>query len=383
MVPLVAVVLSACSKGTPGSSSHRTAPQEVPIPTAPWPAGELPSLEPSAPREPETPPALPGDLVTDVEETRSEEECVAKRPPLDPSTGDLLDALGYDTLARDACRMLLAVKEHRMDRCRDLPLTVVQETCRNTVAMYWGEADQCPPWVEASPDLGRNPTCLAVALGDASFCAAETLERRKRCEALARGSEAPCGKGPRSHHCRRDLARWRRALTSRPTRVFRDNPTASFMATPRGEAPALTAESLDLAHDVQGGVVLLERPTAYVALLGQGHASASRFATPRVPGSLSKPSVTARILIPKQGDGGAIPPRLEHLEVQLPGSSVLRCPAPHCDLRVELDDFQPQRGRPLTLRILGEVQPTTGHYGVQMPITTFVRDVVAAGPSNP
>ncbi|HKQ70722.1 MAG TPA: hypothetical protein VJT73_15355 [Polyangiaceae bacterium] len=71
---------------------------------------ELESLAAKANAAEVDPVAPSGDLKSDVEAFTTLDACAAARAVKDPLLGDAIGALGYDTLARDACRILEAMK---------------------------------------------------------------------------------------------------------------------------------------------------------------------------------------------------------------------------------------------------------------------------------
>src|SRR5688500_9512539 len=63
------------------------------------------------------PPAPAGDLRTELDRFVNVETCVNERAKLDPLVGDALGAIGYETLLRDACRLLEAAKDKKREAC--------------------------------------------------------------------------------------------------------------------------------------------------------------------------------------------------------------------------------------------------------------------------
>src|ERR1044071_6588769 len=113
IVFLSLAIPSACEE----RSSRRDA--ERPLLPAPWgddasvePIGpavrrELEQIEAEAGIELAVDPSPPsGDLKSDIESFTTLDACVRARAMADPLLGDAIEALGYDTLMRDACRIL-------------------------------------------------------------------------------------------------------------------------------------------------------------------------------------------------------------------------------------------------------------------------------------
>jgi hypothetical protein len=88
------------------------------------------------------PPAPPGDLKTELDEFTTVDACVQQRARLDPLVGDALDAIGYDTFLRDACRMLDAAKAQDDRRCEAIDASILRERCKATVAEIIGDAER-------------------------------------------------------------------------------------------------------------------------------------------------------------------------------------------------------------------------------------------------
>jgi len=135
----------------------------------------------------------------------------------DPLVSDALGALGYDTFLRDACRTLEAAHTKSAKPCALIDASGLRRECRSTLAIVTGDPDMCPQPADDAPRLGREPTCLAAASGDARLCAAENGERRARCEAITTRDEGRCGRsGVGKGACVRDVARWKSAIAVSP-----------------------------------------------------------------------------------------------------------------------------------------------------------------------
>src|SRR5262249_57692027 len=67
--------------------------------------------------EPIDPPPQAGDLRGELDAFTTIDACVNQHAALDPLVGDAIRAIGYDTLLRDACRMLDAAKRDDPKPC--------------------------------------------------------------------------------------------------------------------------------------------------------------------------------------------------------------------------------------------------------------------------
>ena len=143
------------------------------------------------------PPAPAGDFRAELAAFTTVDACVAQRGALDPAVGDALEAIGYDTLVRDACRMLEAAHAQDRKRCAGIDASSLRERCEALVAELAGDPDACPFQFPARPESGRDPVCIAVAVHDARFCAAAVgAPDRATCEATFALDDGPCKRLP-------------------------------------------------------------------------------------------------------------------------------------------------------------------------------------------
>src|SRR5580704_4803926 len=133
---------------------------------------------------PVDPPAPAGDLKAEIDRFTTVDACALERARLDPLVGDALEAIGYDTFLRDACRMIDAAKANDATRCAAIDASSLEARCRATVAEVAGAPDTCPWEASSRPTRGRDARCVAVASRDPRLCvaAADPLERAT-CEA--------------------------------------------------------------------------------------------------------------------------------------------------------------------------------------------------------
>jgi hypothetical protein len=109
------------------------------------------------------PPSPAGDLKAEVGKFVSLDACVAEHAHTDPLVGDALDAIGYDTFLRDACRILESLKAKDPRKCAPIESSSLRARCEAFGAMASAQPDRCPLELAADPMAGREPACLAVA----------------------------------------------------------------------------------------------------------------------------------------------------------------------------------------------------------------------------
>ncbi|HEX3772045.1 MAG TPA: hypothetical protein VHV30_14315, partial [Polyangiaceae bacterium] len=104
--------------------------------------------------DPVDPPAPAGDLKAEIAHFTSVDACVVERARVDPLVGDALEAIGYDTFLRDACRVVDAAKANDPGRCAGIEASSLEARCRATVAQTGGRPDACPWESPSRPDRG-------------------------------------------------------------------------------------------------------------------------------------------------------------------------------------------------------------------------------------
>ncbi|HZW76089.1 MAG TPA: hypothetical protein VFF43_21235, partial [Caldimonas sp.] len=211
---------------------------------------------------PVDPPAPAGDLRADIDQYKSLDACVAERSRLDPLVGDALEALGYDTFLRDACRVLDAAKAKEPKRCEAIDASALRARCAAVVAAFAGDPDACPWEVGSRPLLGRDSTCVAEAAHDPRLCAGAARDACETCAALVWRDPKRCEGLPAAADrgaCRRDVQRWAGVLAA-PAEGLAPlaKPTAKLVLVPlEGTSPSVERET-DVTDAVERGVVLAE-----------------------------------------------------------------------------------------------------------------------------
>jgi hypothetical protein len=319
------------------------------------------------------PPRPAGDLQSDLDVFTTVEACTEARAKVDPLIGDVLEAIGYDTFLRDACRMLEATKAKDAKVCEGIDASALRGRCRQWVAMAKGDADACPLRVEGEPSFGREATCVAAALRSPALCAGETRKKRAACTALVSRDGKGCAAllGAERASCARDAERWRRVLAGDP--VVESVPAAGGTLEIHGDGREDPAEAkVDLASDVETGVVVIDDRPAKRFTLG---AMLGSTASPRAVA----PSVRTRIGAEVYVAGGAA--RVQRLELAVPGATTLACPGVACELAARVRRLDAKRGGAVELELEGAVGVAPQRFRIALSAKTWVRDVIA--PTSP
>jgi len=305
-----------------------------------------------------------GDLKAELERFTTVEACVAERARLDPLVGDAIEALGYDTFLRDACRMLGAVKVKAIAGCLPIVASGLRERCETLVALAAGDASLCPMLSPSQTSLGRRPACLAAVTRDPRPCRG-AIGARTTCEAIASGDVGRCASaraGEDPSRCRREAVRVASLLGTQPSKAWPDA-TARLQVTPRGSAPTPPKTSWDLSEG-SAGVVLVEIFDGTRLELGAEREALADERGGRLRGGL---------VLPRAPEGVA---RIERLELQVPDLLTLSCPSSRCEVQATAKREGDGRGAALDVRVTGTAKNGDATYDVAFTLRTFVRDVV-------
>lgn len=356
------LALAACDRDAPAPKPADPAPVASIARALGVDAGELePSVDPPAPA---------GDLAAELAAFTTVDACVAQRAAGDPAVGDALEAIGYDTLVRDACRLLDAAKNRDAKRCADILASPLQARCEAGVAELAGQPEACPFDVPSHPELGRDAACLALATRDASLCDA-ALDRTARatCAALAGHDPAPCKKLPLradALRCARDEQRWAAALpvADAPPRA---GGAPSGKVTLSGDAGAFASDAFAL--DVSRGVVVLERLDGAHVVVGTLNKATAGFiaAPPNAPKTFAFELVAP--MDPKKA-------HLDRAQLDVPGHSMIDVGSPRAGaIVVRVIKLEKKRGGGVELTLGGSLEEGVA---VRVEMTTFVRDIVTS-----
>lgn len=323
------------------------------------------------------PPAAAGDLAGEIASFTTVEACIDTHAHLDPLLGDALEAIGYDTFVRDACRVLDAAKARDLKRCDAIDASALRRQCATTVAAVVGDADLCPWTVASRPALGRDASCLAIASRDPRLCAAEeTTAARATCEAVVRHDPASCGKLPLKAdqaRCKRDADRWRNVSVAVAGSPPHDSGSSAIEATLHLESADDAGAPIDanLAADLTRGLVVVSERGGNRFSVGPLSDSGLGFVAP-------SPHVQATLALEvfASSDGKRV--EVERAELLVPGRSPVATPLAHSSLVAKITQLDPTRGGAASLTVDGTIGDSSGTWRVHLQASTFVRDVVAA-----
>jgi hypothetical protein len=331
---------------------------------------ELAGLASEAGLDPETDPVPPsGDLKGDIASFAGLEACVRAHGARDPVLADAIDALGYDTLARDACRMLEALGAQDVRPCKPIASSTLRSRCEENVAVLLGNASLCPLSGLRHGD-GRDPLCLARASRDDRLCTAVEPARRSICKALVGGDAQDCH-GDTT--CVREVERWK-SVVEKPAKHDAATARLHVEITPQKGTPDPPVRSFDFDEEALGGaVVRIVGDRARVSL-----------GTPRSPYWASWDSEYARpqVFLEVAGSRGeankasrALATTDLTLDLLLPKVGLFS--ALTSDERtVEGTAWPSKMGDAVKLVLTAELHDGPQVYKTKIDVDTFVRDVV-------
>lgn len=340
-----------------------------------------------------------GDLAAELARFTTLEACIVSRKLDDAVLGDALLALGYDSFARDACRIIQAAKSQRREVCSQITVSSLQRHCELVVATVGNAPDACPMDI-----LGRSrdPSCVALASRDARLCVAVDEQERVRCEAMLAGDAKRCASAPRAGRaaCERDVDRWRTVLRDEAAGKAATTPltaTGRFKFEAKNGSPLRGSGEGDLSFNLRQGVVL----DVSVPRGGTGDSALQRLTFGSLGDNPSlypsaEPGVRVEIELsppkngsssaPGSGRGASTAPakpstdttaaRVTRLDAVIPGAGIVRVPEVESDLSVQVKHLEPQRGGVVELEVDGSIGTGTRTYSVHLEVHTFVRDAV-------
>ena len=337
-------------------------------------AGEIESsADPAAPA---------GDLKAELEAFTSLDACVQQRARIDPLLGDALEAIGYDTFVRDACRMIEAAQARDGKRCRGIDVSALRSRCQTTVAQIAGSPDACPWDIASRPARGRDPACVAIASRDPRLCAGATdALARATCEAITLHDNAACAQiqSLARARCLRDADRWHSAIPAASAAGQPLTIGGKWRVEAKMDAGGETVVD-DMAPELSRGVVLLEERGGLRFVVGPLTEAGPGFIapSPHVGATfaleLFAPLIAASPPSPERGQNVV----LERVELLMPGRPPLATPADHSTLSAKLGKFGRARGDAISLVVDGDFSGATSSWHLHAEVSTFVRDVVRA-----
>jgi hypothetical protein len=358
-----------------GCDSHAPAPRPEPAPAASLvKLAHLLGVDAGGLVDPGPPPSPPGDLAAEVEQFATLDACVKEHGSKDPLVSDALGALGYDTFLKDVCRSLEAAHTKSPKPCALIDASGLRRECLSMLAITTASPEACPLRVEDSAQLGRDPTCLAVASGDVRLCAGEGRERRARCEALATRDDGRCRVlGTSRPACVRDVARWKSTIAA-PTHAEAPVKVSARVAL-SSVSPGVDGGKLDvdLRSLAESGIVLVTEHSGEISC--QVGVSRESGAAPLAPSPEMGSRFAFAFAIARDDSTS-----LRHFEAELPGRAVLVVPPLHFDGTVAMTHAR-KRGEPVSITLRGTVAAAPRPYDVEIDLETFVEDAIdATGP---
>lgn len=311
--------------------------------------------------EPSPPPAPLGSLREEVEGFTSLDACAKRVASVDPLLGDALDALGYEELARDACRMLEALAARDPKKCAPLLASPLRARCEADVATLVGNPDLCPQ--SAS---GRDPLCLARARRDPRLCEAVAFADRAKCKAMVTGDASVCGGDAR---CERLVQRW-----------------APLLEPPQATEPFATHLVVEIENETDDARVFeLTELSAQGAVVRQGkgryEVSLGTKLSDGIVASAKSEVVTGHFqlkpsLVSKMPAELPIDPAHARFELLLPGYGLLTSAGGQAKGAFRVTSFAPQVGAELVFELEARAVGAAQVVPLRARVKTFVRDVV-------
>jgi hypothetical protein len=342
---------------------------------------ELEQLEAEAGIESATDPQPPsGDLKTEIESFTTLDACVRNHAERDALIGDAIDALGYDTLTRDACRILQALKVKDPAPCKRILASALRARCESSVATIAGDPSLCPVLGEVGKLGARDPVCVARASRDERLCVAAPTDDRASCRALVLGRVAECG---RNEACIRQLERYK-SLSQKPEAHAPLTMKLHLELAAEKGTPEPAVKSFDLDDIAAGGAVIRESGDRIRLTLG---APKSPFwAAPHAP--LASPKLFLDLSVPagrierpttQLNQAGRTAPALElslvdlRLDLLLPKVALLSA-VTASESKLESSELSTEVGSPIKLVLTSALHDASRSFRVRLEVETFVRD---------
>lgn len=367
-----AALLFLAGFGCDGRDPPRDPPREPPLPPKPPSPplehrveGALERLANEAGIELADPPSPAGSLREEVERFTTLSACVSEHRPADSLLGDALDALGYDALTRDACRILQALSARDSSLCAPILASPLRARCEASVATLTGDPKRCP--LDGS---SRNPVCLARASRDPRLCAGASEREAKTCRALVLGDPKLCEKDA---SCMRQVARW--SSLHEPA-AHQDAFATKLLVEVRETKDEASPRVFDLGELAAKGAVVRKRAGKLELSLGSPRDASwlpadTKLATLRghfwlKTGKASPETATLPLL-----------PLSARFELLLPEVATLSSVTGRADGAFTVRKLVPEPGGAVQLDLEATVTEAGRGFRVRAEVETFVRDVVA------
>lgn len=313
-----------------------------------------------------------GDVKSEADKLQTIEACMQEHGRADPVVSDALDHMGYDTLVRDACTVLSAVKKRDAKDCAAIDAGTLRMRCRSLVAIALAKPEQCPMRYEGKSEYGRDAMCVAAAARTPALCAGEEKHARPACDALLLHDVTKCKAfvlDEEKDRCARESQRLA-SLLEGGTPLFTELADGKGTLEVKGDSgtPDPSETTVDLATDLAAGVVLVQERKGVRLRFGSSEANITLRAV--APGVRTGFGVMLGVSL--TGDAEV---REAHLSV--PGGASMTCPGMKCDLKAKVSGkIEPRRGAPITFTVDGVVGLAPHAYKIHLDVKTFARDVV-------
>jgi hypothetical protein len=335
----------------------------------------LAALAADAGLEPVTDPVAPsGDLKSEVEAFTNLDACVRSHRLGDALLADAIDALGYDTFTRDACRVLQALKVRRVEPCQAVAFAALRARCETQVAALTGNPALCPDTGRGASVAPRDPTCVARAARDPRLCMAALETERASCRALITGDLGSCGS---DRACLRQTERWS-SLREKPAAKPDLLTACRVELSVDGSAPV----TVDLSKIAEMGAVLRDSGRKLRLLVGRPKTSlwarpSDPWATPQLYLDVAVPRALAAVA-PQPGETRPLEPTelgigdltLDLLVPQVAALSAVTSTA----RRLSIGELGAGLGAGIELALDVDLTQAPHAYHVTMHLQTFVRE---------
>jgi hypothetical protein len=333
---------------------------------------ELAALAAEAGIDPPDPLPPTGNLKRDIESFASLDACVREHQTTDPVLVDAIDSFTYDTLTRDACRVLQALKAKDQHLCKEISSYGLRSRCEVNVAVLVGDPRLCPI-TGVTKEEARDPVCLARANRDERYCGALYRYQRPICSAIVTGNVADCGK---DQSCVRQVGRWS-SLLEKPDKHSDLVSRVHAELTPEEGTPELVDRSFEFKDDAAGGAII--RIGGDGARLSFGRPR-SAHSTPW-DASYAQPEIYAELL-GSAGDPtkGAAPLTATKLEVLVPKVGMFTALSDH--RVIDVSRWSQEPGGSVKLKLKAEIGDGARRYSARIEVETFIRDVIDVAQKN-
>ena len=308
-----------------------------------------------------------GDFKEELGSFTTLDAFVEARQRFDPVVGDAIDALGYDTLSRDACRVLDAARNKDSSLCDAILSTSLKQHCQATVAVTIADPFACP-----MRGNNHDAVCVALARRDDRLCDSVVVSEQPTCRAVLARDPLLCGRDDR---CRRKTMRLSSFL---PEKIERPDlgTRASVQLIEYVEGGTLPGKSVDLSRAIVGVTVRMTQADRRIEIGESSSAAWSKVSIGTRPRFSFR--MNARDEFIKQGKH-AVPADAIEMDLLVPRGVLVSLDAEHGPMQLDVDKIGLELGDPVRFVLEADAGPSYRKQRVRLVINTFVRDVVMIG----